>query len=487
MNKLKYTLIALCCTFSTFILQAQQKYSLKQVVRIAQEESILSKQAGNRKLNSYWQYRLYQSNYKPQLSLSGELPSFNRSFSPVIQPDGTTEFQPVSISNSNLNLSLSQTIAATGGEIFINSRIQRFDDFDRDIVRYNGLPISIGFRQPIFGFNSLKWDKKIEPLRYEESLKRYTEQMERVALEANERFFRLLLAQVSLRIAKLNQANNDTIYRIAEGRFSLGKIAENELLQLELNSLRSQQQVTQAQLDLETAMLELNTFLGQAGGDDIVLIEPNFDIPDFKVSVDVALEQAKAHRQQYLSMKRRRIESERDVARAKGESGLNIELFGSFGLTQTADNLPAIYQNPQDQQNVRLGFSIPIVDWGRQEARIRTATANRDLVNSTIDQEQANFEQEIFVKVKQFPILRSRLIAAIKADDIAQRRYEIAQKRYLVAKISITDLNIALQEKDQAKQQYLEAMRSFWNAYYEIRMLTLYDFERQEPIGGNEE
>ena len=478
------SLFAISLAFVSFRAEAQMQYHLKDVVRMAKEKSIMAKQADTRKLNSYWQYRLYQSNYKPQLSLSGTLPDFNRSFNPVIQPDGTTEFQSVAISNSTLTLSLSQTIAATGGQIFVNSQVQRFDDFDRSVTRYNGMPFSIGFMQPLFGFNSLKWDKKTEPLRYEESIKRYAEELEWVSLQANEQFFKLLLAQVSLNLASLNQANNDTIYRIAEGRFSLGKIAENELLQLELNLIRSQQQVTQAQLDLETATLELNNFLGNRGRNEIKLIEPNQDIPEFLVDVETALAQAKVNRQQFIRFQRQRIEAERDVAQAKGESGLNMDLFGSFGLSQRADNFPGIYQDPQSQQRVSLGFRIPIVDWGRQQARIKTALANQDLVNATIEQEELNFEQEIFVKVKQFPILRSRLKAAIKADEVAQKRYEIAQKRYLVAKISITDLNIALQEKDQAKQQYLEAMRSFWNAYYELRMLTLYDFEKGESIGG---
>jgi len=80
------------------------------------------------------------------------------------------------------------------------------------------------------------------------------------------------------------------------------------------------------------------------------------------------------------------------------------------------------------------------------------------------------------------PILRAQLLASIRADDVGQRRYNIAQKRYLVSKISITDLNIALQEKDQAKAAYLSAMRAYWRAYYEIRMLTLYDFEKKEQI-----
>ena len=42
-------------------------------------------------------------------------------------------------------------------------------DFDRERTIYNGRPFSIGFEQPLFGFNELRWDKKIEPLRYQES------------------------------------------------------------------------------------------------------------------------------------------------------------------------------------------------------------------------------------------------------------------------------------------------------------------------------
>jgi outer membrane protein TolC len=459
-----------------------QDLSLFDVVQKAQEQSILAKQAENRKLNSYWQYRLYQSNYKPQLALSGQIPSFTRAFTPVIQPDGTTAFQPVSISNSSLTLSLSQSIAATGGQLFVNSQLQRFDDYNRNITRWNGLPFTLGFSQPLFAFNALRWDKKTEPLRYEESLKRYAEETQFIALEASNRFFTLLLAQVSLRIATLNQSNNDTIYRIAQGRFSLGKIAENELLQLELNLIRSQQQVTQAQLDLETATLALNTFLGQPKGGELKLIEPNSNIPEFTVDVDMAIAQAKQNRQQYVRFQRQKLEAERDVARAKGDSGINMELFGGFGLSQAGDKMTDVYQNPVSQQNLSLGFRVPIVDWGRQQAQVKTALANRDLVNSTIEQEEINFEQEIYVKVRQFPILRDRLKAAIKADEVAMKRHEIAQQRYMMSKISITDLNIALQEKDQAKQQYLEAMRTFWNAYYELRTLTLYDFETGQSL-----
>jgi hypothetical protein len=46
----------------------------------------------------------------------------------------------------------------------------------------------------------------------------------------------------------------------------------------------------------------------------------------------------------------------------------------------------------------------------------------------------------------------------------------------LIGKIDITNLNIALTEKDNAKRSYLEALRTYWSSYFNLRRLTLFDF-----------
>jgi hypothetical protein len=48
--------------------------------------------------------------------------------------------------------------------------------------------------------------------------------------------------------------------------------------------------------------------------------------------------------------------------------------------------------------------------------------------------------------------------------------------------LSITDLSIAFSENDQAKRDYVQSLRDFWSAYYELRYLSLYDFEKNEKI-----
>ncbi len=481
MNKTYQILLLLLFLFSASKLEAQQVFTLEEVIAIAKRNSPAFKRAETIKENRYWQYRVYKSNFAPQLSLNGVLPDFNRAVRPVTQEDGSTQYRSVFNSNSNISLDLEQQIGLTGGTVFVSSRVDRFDDFENDFAVYGGDPLSIGFRQPIFAFNDLKWQKKIEPLRYEESLKQYIEEFEQISKDVSQLYFNLLSAQVSLEIAEKNLGNNDTIYKIAQGRYDLGKIPENELLQLELSVMNSRQQVAQSMLDLETSQLYLQAYLGTKSVQDMILEVPA-TVPEFLIDPDLALDQALANRQEAIEFKRRMLEAEREVDRARGDTGLNMNLFGSFGLTNQANDLPDIYQNPQDQQRLQVGFTIPIVDWGRQKSRIKTAEANYQLEQYTVEQDRVNFQQEVYTQVKTLEMLRDQVKITQKADDISQRRYNIAKNRYLIGKISITDLTIALTEKDQAKRDYINSLGNFWQAYYNLRQLTLYDFKENKEI-----
>ena len=217
--------------------------TLQQVVELAKEQSIASKQATTLKSTKYWEWRTYKSNYQPQLSLSGFLPGYSKTFREVLQPNGTIEFQPVTYNNSALNLALSQSIAQTGGTIFGTTQMQRFDDFDRNTTLYNGVPYAVGYSQPLWMYNGLKWDKKIEPLKYDESRQEFIESLEQISIKAGSYFFDLLLAQVNLQIADTNLANTQRILQIAQLKFDMGKLSRNEILQLQLEVLKAQKAV----------------------------------------------------------------------------------------------------------------------------------------------------------------------------------------------------------------------------------------------------
>lgn len=360
--------------------------------------------------------------------------------------------------------------------------LARFDQFDpyRE-QRYMATPFSINYRQPSVMYNAARWERMISPLLYEEGKRQYIEDLEVVALDASDYFFRALSAQTQERILRLNVENTDTLYKISKGRFELGKIAENELLQIELNLLNAQNSLEQATLTKEVAYQELKRFLNMPKDADIELNLPSAT-PAFSVPLDKAVSEAGSNRQAVLQFRRRRLQAAQDVASARGSNGYELNLNAQFGRSNSDSLFGDLYRRGAVQQNLSVGIAIPIMDWGRARNRVRQAKANRDLAEIDIQQAERTFEQEIYLQTQQFNIQQKQLNSAAKADTIAQLRYEITKQRYLIGKISITDLNLAQQEKDQASQNYINALRSYWNAYYTVRRLTLYDFERNEKI-----
>jgi outer membrane protein TolC len=469
--------------FQTFS-QEKITFTLEEMVERAKARSPASLRAQTRKENRYWNYRFYQSNYNPQLRLNGTIPGFSQAFNNVTQPDGTIEFREVRQNFMDLELGIEQEIAATGGNISVNSSTNRFDNFLAPVTspqtQWSGVPVNVRLRQPIFAFNPLKWDRKIEPLLFEESKREYVEEMEQIGMTVTTLFFDFLVSQVNLEIATKNLANTQEILKIEQGRYNIGTTYEDKLLQVELQVLQARQDLAQAQLDLEANNLRLKSYIGINEASELTLIPPQSIVP-IDIKVEEAIEFAFLNRADAMGFDRRKLEAESDVAQARGQR-FNVLLNASYGLNNAGLTWGDIYVDPNRQTLVNLGFSIPILDWGRNKARMGQAQANQQLVEYTVEQDIINFEQEIFTKVKNFAMLRDRLKITELSDEVADKRYEISLRRYQNGNVTITDLNIAQQEKDQNRRAYIQSLRDYWTAYYEMRQLTLYDFEFRQLL-----
>jgi outer membrane protein TolC len=460
------------------------KLSLRDAIKIAREQSPDALTSKQQFRASYWQFRSFKAAYLPSLVLTGTLPNFNRSIEQVSLAEGEALLERQYIDWS-VNASIRQRIGITGGDIFVQSGLRRLDNFltdpDTTITQHLSTPINIGYSQPIFQFNAYKWERRIEPMRYEEAKKAYLEDMENVSITATNFFFNLLLAQISVKIAEINLANYDTLYKIAQGRYNLGKIAENDLLQLELQFLRASAAVENARLDEENRMFRLKSYLRIKDDIPLELIPPS-SIRPFMVPFDKAISEARANRSDALAFNRREIEAERDLNQAKMDGRFDAELFAVFGLTQSSVDLDQVYTNPLDQQQLQVGLTLPILDWGVARGRIKIAESNQEIVRTAIEQEQIDFDQEVFLLVAQFNMQYDQVVIAAKTDTVAQKGYDITKARYLIGKISITDLNIAQAESDQSKSNYINALWTYWRNYYNLRRLTLFDFEYNMQI-----
>lgn len=480
-------LILLFCVISLWM-KAQTdslQLSLPEVVSMAQGEAPDALLAKTSLTRNYWMFRSFKSQYKPQITFGAQLPNLNRSIAPITLPDGRDAYINRSQMSNGVGLAVQQEIALTGGNVFVRAGIDRLDLFasggNPASVSYLSNPILVGFEQPLFGYNRLKWAKKIEPLRFEEGKRQFSEDMEKVALDAASLFFNLFISQLNVEAAWKDKINADTLYSISKGRFEVGRIAETELLQIELSVMNANASLAESRLTLQTNNERLRNFLG-LNRQVFFKLTPPTEIPEFPVDADKALEYARNTRSKTVELERRLFEAEQAVAQAKGNSGRSISINGTFGLTQTGTTIEKSLASPLDQEQLSLGLQIPIADWGKARALREIAESNQQLEMVRIGQEKTNFEREVIIKVQQFDLLRNQVKLALRAYEVSQKRQELTRNRYYIGKIDITELNIAIREQDDARRSYMSALQNFWLGYYELRMLTLYDFEKQTTL-----
>jgi len=482
MIKMKNLLLIFFIFLLGFNANAQRVLSLSDVIGEAQKNSIRSKQIENRYQNSYWRNFSYKKQFLPSLVFEGTLPSIERSIVSVTQPDGSEIFTNRNVVSNTASLSINQAVSFTGGNLFMRSGLQNIElSGNSASTTFLTQPIEFGYSQLLFGFNQYKWDRKIEPLYYNEAELLKAEEIEALSIESVNRYFDLLRSQLSMENAENNLLNNDTIYKIGKGRYGYGKIAENELLQLELSLLNAELAFEQEKVNFEISRQKLATFLGYSSHEKIELVIDTIT-PNLHVDYNQALNYANQYNSMLPQQERKVFESEMNVARVKSDNRFTLNLSASFGLTQTADNLNDAYREPQRQEFVALGVRAPIIQWGLAKGRIKQAEINAELVQSTVDQQKIDFEQTIYKKVAQFNLNKKQLSVSKRANEVADKRFFVSKQRYLIGKIIVTDLQIAQREKDNALISYINAYRTYWQSYYDIRKITHFDFLKNEVI-----
>ncbi len=462
--------------------QDVKRLTLDDVVMLAAEQSPYALIAKHRFRASYWQYRTFVAEYRPALTLAGNLPDYSTAYSRVWNSvTQQYEYASTNVLQTSGTLALAQNIGLTGGSISLVSDLTYEKDFERNTEKYITAPLNIRLTQPLFRYNELRWQKKIEPLKYEEARKKYLSDVENVHIMAVQYFFNLALAQINREIAQNNMMNADTLYQIAKGRYNLGTIAEDELLNLELSYLNAGTAINESEINLRDRELKLRSFLGFNQTVRLELLIPG-EIPSLEVEVSEVLKLAEANNPELIALERQLVEARSSVAQAKAEKGLNANLTASYGLRDQDPLLEEAYNEPNQQQIIRVGFTLPILDWGQGRGRYKMAQSSEELTQVQVEQSRIDFEQQLLLDVQQFNLQDDQVRIAAKSDTVAAKMYEVTKQRFLIGRIDVLELNDADTKKDQNKRSYIQALNNFWTYYYNMRALTLYDFVNRKPL-----
>ncbi len=459
----------------------ERTITLDEAISLARTRSVDAAVAANELRAAYWEYRTFRADLLPEVKLTATLPSFTKRYNSYQREDGSYTFLRDDNLMMNGAVTVDQRIWLTGGTLSLTSSldyVRRLGDGATN--RFMSVPVALKLNQPLFAVNDVKWNRRIEPVRYKEARANFVNQTEQVAMQAINYFFSLLSAREDYASAAQNVANAEKLYEAAKVKRGMGRISENDLLQIELNLLNSRSSLTAGESQVRSCMFQLRSFLNLPEDEELVPVVPE-QVPIADVSFQDALGYALDNNSLALNIRRRQLEADYEVAKARGERQ-QINLFAQIGYTGTDRTFGAAYDNLRANQVVEVGVSVPLLDWGKRKGKVKVAESQRELTRDRLRKERQDFNQNLFILVERFNNQRRQLELALRADEIATRRYDSSVETFLVGKLSALDLNDSQENKDSARSKYLDEMFYYWYYYYQLRSLTLWDFAAGKPV-----
>jgi outer membrane protein TolC len=480
----KVVLLILLIFFSSGVYaQSTKKFSLTESIEIAVDSSLQAFIAQNMYRSSYWSYRSFRAARLPSLNLQTNPLQFRRDFTKRYDSyENIDIYRQQQTLYSSGNLSIRQNFDLTGGTFYVDSELGYMRNFgENNYSQFTSVPVRIGYSQPLFGFNSFKWEKKIEPIKFERAKTQFLYSREGISELAIQYFFALAMAQMEYDMAKNNVASSDTLYRIGQERQKIASISNVDLLTLKLDVVNAGNALKNAEISLKRAMFDFVSFLNIDKQTDVKLELP--DRPeDIIISPEEAVKYAQSYNPDFMGYIQEMYEAEREVDRTMKSSNFDANFSVSVGFNQVAPNFADAYKHPLQQDVINIGLNIPLMDWGVRRGRANMARNNLNVTKISIQQKEQQLEQDVLMTVNDFNIQQDMINSAEEALSLATMAYDVTKERFIIGKADLNSLTLSLNRQNSAQRSYISALRSYWLNYYKLRKLTLYDFINKEVL-----
>ena len=478
-------------TAATLGVLAQRKVTLdlNRTVALATDSSLTAEKYRS-VLDTYrFSFLAWQASRKPQITLDATPLQYEQYMvQRYISDEDRDTYREQQMLYSEAAVGMTQDIEALGGTLYASTGLGFLHTFggDTNYDQFSTVPIKVGYRQDLLGFNALKWSKRLEPLKLKKAEKAYAYNLESTAAEAVDLFFQLALAQDQLRMAEENLQTCDTIYAIGCRRFKIASISKAELSILDLQRTNATNTMENAKILRDKASKQLATFLGMERDTDIELIIPTNHSP-VKVDAEEALRYARENNPAFIETRQAVEEARMEMEKAKVERRLSLNIDASIGLNQVADKFWDAYRSPLRQEKAIVTLSVPLKDWGKRknnylQAQSRLSTAEKELSEATRDT-----ELDVVTSVDDYNKRHDLTANSRKSLNIAQEAYDAMLTRFIKGQATVNDLSLAQNYWQTARQNYTQSLQNYWTAFYRLRQLTLYDFNKRKTIEHNKQ
>ncbi|MBR4272105.1 MAG: TolC family protein [Bacteroidales bacterium] len=462
---------------------AQLRLSLDDVIALAKDSSLTAFRYKNMYLANYWNFKSFKAQRLPSLTLDVQPVVYNRQL--VSRYDSENDIDIYRQQKSyaaSAGLTLTQNFDPLGGTFYVSTSLDYLRGFgDNTFNQYTAVPFIIGYNHNSFGFNQFKWDRKIEPLKFEKAKLEYLYNTELIAIQAVQYFFQLALSQAQYDNAVIQKDKCDSLYLIGQLKYNIASITKSDLMTLELDVLNAQNSIAAAQMAVRRDMLRLTSYLGLDRNTQLQLILPEKP-PNIAINYNAAIEMM--HKNSYMILEKMQSvsEAEMNLDRIRKSNRVSAGISASVGYNQEAEELKDAYRDPMRRDVISVSISVPLVDWGVRKGQKNQAANALDIAKIDQAQKMDELEQNVINTVAEFNTRYDLLITAEESLRLAKAVYEQNILNFQNGSCDITTLSSSQTRLLNAQNQYITSMRDYWSCYYEIRSQTLFDFISNSPL-----
>ena len=427
---------------------------------IAQKASLKSRFSLNLQPITYSQSRQFDSRFSDwytnrSLSSSG---TFSIS-QPIIWTDAT-----LSLNNS---LSWQNNESSVGGTTNSNRTFS------------NSLYLSL--TQPIFTYNRTKMNLRQIEMNYENARISYALQLLNVERNITSQFYNLFMAQQNLEISELELENAEKNFNIIKDKVEADLVTKDEYYQAELNLAQSRSSLENQRVSLENSKDNFKQALGIPLDEDIRVVCDIAAEPVF-VDMEKAIESATTTRLELRQRQIQREQQEMSMIQVKDNDSFSGSVSLSLGVMGDSPDFPKIYENPTNNPRISVSFSVPIFDWGARKARIKAQEIGRKMFELNAEEELKSIEMNVRSTCRSLDNLLGQISIAEQSEKNAQLTYELNEERYRNGELTGMQMNQFQTQLSNSKMSYTQAIINYKVQLLNLKILTLYDFEKGEPV-----
>ena len=282
-----------------------------------------------------------------------------------------------------------------------------------------------------------------------------------IVISILETYLQALFSKEGIAIAENNLKASEKEVLRAKSRLDAGSIALSDYTEAQSQAATNKYNVIAAKNDYEQNIITLKQLLELSPLEtlEIETIDENMDLINLELNKEAIYTNALAYLPEVEASKTNILINEKELDIAKGGYLPTLALTGSLGSGYTSINDSDFSDQLDLNFNQRLGLSLTIPIFNRNQTKAAVQTASINIEKAEIQKQTV--EKEVIKKVEtayqNALSSQEQLVAAEASEDAAEQSYNLAQKKYELGDLSTTDLVINQNTYTNAQQNYLQA------------------------------